>query len=171
MALGNALLTAGLGAGLMYVLDPDRGRERRRLTRERLVDFANRGEGALATRARDLAGRARGVAAEARSALAGEPGAAGRLGRMREQLAGDQGARSRGLLAGLAGAALLLSGARRRSLLGGLAGTAGLGLLARAASDLLQRVRAGSEAETLIETSRPRDAAQASAPGDHRTVR
>jgi uncharacterized membrane protein len=55
-----------LGAGLMYVLDPSRGRRRRALLRDKLIHTAHKtGHGIDAT-ARDLANRARGLLAEAR---------------------------------------------------------------------------------------------------------
>ena len=57
---------AALGAGTMFMLDPNRGARRRALVRDKLVRAAhNTGEG-LETTARDAANRARGAAAEVR---------------------------------------------------------------------------------------------------------
>jgi hypothetical protein len=61
----------GLGAGLMYLLDPDAGRRRRARLRDKVVHTANRFEHYLDTAARDLGHRAQGLAAETRAMLAG----------------------------------------------------------------------------------------------------
>jgi uncharacterized membrane protein len=55
---------AGIGAGLMYVLDPAAGRRRRALARDQLVHAMRKGEDAADATARDVANRARGVVAE-----------------------------------------------------------------------------------------------------------
>ncbi len=61
-----------LGAGLMYLLDPDRGNRRRALLRDQLVHGANKlGEG-LDTAARDLSHRSYGTVAEAKSWMSSE---------------------------------------------------------------------------------------------------
>jgi uncharacterized membrane protein len=62
----------GLGAALMYVLDPDRGRRRRALARDILVSAANRTPDAIGATARDLRNRARGLAAQAGSMFSDE---------------------------------------------------------------------------------------------------
>jgi uncharacterized membrane protein len=53
----------GLGAGLMYVLDPDRGRRRRAIARDKMVRQLHRTGNGMEIAARDLAHRAQGVAA------------------------------------------------------------------------------------------------------------
>lgn len=70
----GALLTGvGLGAGLMYFLDPGQGRRRRALVRDKLVRAARvSGDAAKATR-RDLTNRASGAAALARGVLRRRP--------------------------------------------------------------------------------------------------
>src|SRR5437763_16545200 len=81
----------GLGAGLMYFLDPQQGRRRRGLVRDQLTSLMSRAGDAACCVGRDLAHRARGVAAEARSLLSADaadarviaervPRAAGRVG-------------------------------------------------------------------------------------------
>lgn len=60
----NGLL---LGAGLMYYLDPDRGRRRRAMVRDRLVHYGHKADQAMDTAARDMRNRAVGIAHEARS--------------------------------------------------------------------------------------------------------
>src|SRR5918992_5550350 len=62
----------GLGAALMYMLDPDRGRRRRALVRDKLASAANKTPDALGATARDLRNRARGLAAQTRSMFAHE---------------------------------------------------------------------------------------------------
>ena len=70
------LLGTIAGAGLMYLLDPDRGTRRRALVRDQIVhgahELGDRGE-AVGSRARDLRNRAYGAAAEARARLRREP--------------------------------------------------------------------------------------------------
>lgn len=74
---GKAIAGALAGAGLMYLLDPDRGARRRALVRDRAVRARHRlAEGAEAT-GRDLRNRAAGTAAELRS-------------RLRRETAGDE---------------------------------------------------------------------------------
>jgi hypothetical protein len=67
----NKALTfvTGLGAGsaLMFMLDPDRGRRRRVLVRDRLVGTWNDTGDALRKTSRNLGNRAQGVAASTRS--------------------------------------------------------------------------------------------------------
>ena len=67
-----ALLSGiGIGAGLMYLLDPERGRARRAIARDKALSLANKTGDAVARRSRDIGNRAKGVAAEVRSAFAG----------------------------------------------------------------------------------------------------
>jgi osmotically-inducible protein OsmY len=57
----------GLGAALMYVLDPERGKKRRATVRDKALAGAHKAGDRLAARSRDVANRARGVAAELKS--------------------------------------------------------------------------------------------------------
>jgi hypothetical protein len=65
------MLTSGaaLGAGLMYMLDPDRGTRRRALARDKAVRAAHKTSDAVEALGRDAANRAKGLAAEAVGAL------------------------------------------------------------------------------------------------------
>jgi osmotically-inducible protein OsmY len=63
------LLGMAIGAGLTYILDPDRGTRRRALVRDRLVHAGHEIEDAVTSNARHARNRARGLAHEARSAL------------------------------------------------------------------------------------------------------
>ncbi len=65
----RALSAAGAGAALAYLLDPDRGRRRRALARDKLARMAARGPEALDVLARDARNRATGVVAGLRSVL------------------------------------------------------------------------------------------------------
>src|SRR5690625_7569151 len=70
MALRNNLVGGiVLGAGLMYLLDPERGRRRRAMVRDQMVSSWGDLDDAVDTAARDLKNRARGVVAETRSRL------------------------------------------------------------------------------------------------------
>ena len=53
----------GLGAALMYVLDPERGKRRRGLVRDKALKAARKAGDTLDARSRDLRNRARGVSA------------------------------------------------------------------------------------------------------------
>ncbi len=59
----------GLGAGLMYLFDPDRGRRRRALMRDQVVHALNASGDAISKTSRDLGNRASGLAARMSSWL------------------------------------------------------------------------------------------------------
>jgi osmotically-inducible protein OsmY len=71
MFRGNDFLLGALvGAGLMYFLDPDRGRRRRALLRDQIAHAGNELEGlgdAVASQARHLTNQAGGMVAETRA--------------------------------------------------------------------------------------------------------
>ncbi|HEV3469850.1 MAG TPA: BON domain-containing protein [Pyrinomonadaceae bacterium] len=60
---------AALGAGVMYMLDPDRGNRRRALCRDQLVSAGNRTSMYAGKLSRDLRNRAQGLVAETRARL------------------------------------------------------------------------------------------------------
>jgi len=62
----------GLGAALMYVLDPQRGKRRRALVRDKAVHAAHKTSDTLDARSRDFRNRARGVAAEVKAMTGSE---------------------------------------------------------------------------------------------------
>lgn len=57
------------GAGLIFLLDPERGGRRRALVRDKVVRAAHKGADAIDTTARDLSHRAQGVAVQVRRSL------------------------------------------------------------------------------------------------------
>ena len=63
------LLGVGLGAAIMYFLDPDAGRRRRAVARDKALSAANDAGSRLDAKSRDLGNRARGLVAEADSLL------------------------------------------------------------------------------------------------------
>jgi uncharacterized membrane protein len=69
MRQDNLLNGVALGAGLMYLLDPDRGSRRRAQLRDQVVHLLNQAGDAADTSMRDLGNRGRGVVAEGRSRL------------------------------------------------------------------------------------------------------
>ena len=66
----GAMLTGlGIGIGLMYFMDPERGRRRRARVRDQVAHSATIGSDALGTTGRDVAHRATGAAARLRGTL------------------------------------------------------------------------------------------------------
>ena len=59
--VAGSLALVGLGAGLMYFLDPDRGRRRRALVRDQLVHTLHEIDDAVGVVSRDLANRSQGA--------------------------------------------------------------------------------------------------------------
>jgi hypothetical protein len=66
MRTKTLLGSAGLGAGLMYLLDPERGRRRRALLRDKGVSAWRFSERAVSKTSRDVGNRAQGLAASAK---------------------------------------------------------------------------------------------------------
>jgi hypothetical protein len=124
-----ALTGVGVGAGLMYILDPDRGRRRRALARDKAASTWNRSEKYLGKMSHDLANRSRGLAHDAKAALAGErrePGDG--TGRPH---GGENWSPATRILASALGGGLAIYGYRRRGLVGKTATALGMGLLTR----------------------------------------
>ena len=64
-----AAIGAGVGALIMFIFDPDNGRRRRALARDKVVHYGHEAVDAVEGAARDLRNRAQGIAAEARGAV------------------------------------------------------------------------------------------------------
>ena len=103
----------GLGAGLMYLLDPDGGRRRRALARDKAVHGLKVSGKALRGKSIDLGNRTRGLVAKTRSRLRPEVSESKEL--PVESSNGNRRLSPRNAALGL----------------GGLGALAGLGLLAR----------------------------------------
>lgn len=63
------LIGAALGAGIMYMLDPERGARRRGLVRDQAAHLGREIDDNVTDTARDLRNRARGAVAETRARL------------------------------------------------------------------------------------------------------
>lgn len=63
----------GLGTGLMFLLDPDRGKRRRALLRDKSVWAARRTGECLEVTARDIRNRTEGIVADIQSRFSSEP--------------------------------------------------------------------------------------------------
>ena len=66
------LLGAGLGAAVMYMLDPDRGNRRRALLRDKMVKINRQTQEAVSGKVHDMTNRAKGMLHEAKSSFEGE---------------------------------------------------------------------------------------------------
>jgi uncharacterized membrane protein len=66
MTIGRSLMTAGLGAGLMYLLDPREGRRRRAMLRDQVRRLGRVERDLLGKASRDLSNRAHGLAERVR---------------------------------------------------------------------------------------------------------
>ena len=62
----------GIGAGVMFILDPDRGRRRRALVRDKAVSTWNQSEEYAGKMARDVANRSRGMYYETKATVTGK---------------------------------------------------------------------------------------------------
>ena len=67
-----ALVGVGVGAALMYFLDPDRGKRRRALVRDKVESAGNKATDYVEKMGRDIQNRAYGMVAETKSILKGE---------------------------------------------------------------------------------------------------
>ena len=72
-----ALAAFGLGAAIMFILDPDSGRRRRAIARDKAVGAANDAADAVENTARDLRNRAQGTVAEVKGVLSSHQPTAG----------------------------------------------------------------------------------------------
>jgi hypothetical protein len=68
-AIIYVLGAAGLGAGLMYLFDPDGGNRRRALIRDKAVKLNRQTQEAVSGRVKDLSNRAKGMLHEAKSTV------------------------------------------------------------------------------------------------------
>jgi hypothetical protein len=125
-----ALLTgAGLGAGLMYFLDPKRGRQRRARIGNRMNRFSHQVQQTRDTVWCDIRNRIRGLAAGDLSVLVG-----GKNALRGNPLRGGWSPAGRALL-GVVGGGLFLTGLTRQAPTACVLGTAGLALMIEGATN------------------------------------
>jgi hypothetical protein len=72
VSIMRSLKWIGLGAALMYSLDPDRGPSRRVRLRDRIIHLKNEMDHAIEVASHDVVDRTRGLVARGRSFLSGE---------------------------------------------------------------------------------------------------
>ena len=119
-----SLLTGvGIGAGLMYILDPQTGRRRRALVRDKMVGAAHKAQDVAETVGRDMRNRAQGLASGDISVLIGGKRA------LSNPLQGGWSPTGRALLVGL-GTGLFLYGLTRHAPTACVVGTLGCALAA-----------------------------------------
>lgn len=121
----SLLAGAGLGAGLMYILDPQMGRRRRAMVRDKGAWAAHEACAAADTVARDMRNRAQGLASGDLSVLAGGKRA------LAQPWAGRWSPSARTLMT-LLGGGLFLYGMTKEFPSACVIGSAGLGLLLEA---------------------------------------
>jgi hypothetical protein len=119
----SLLAGMGLGAGLMYLFDPQQGRRRRALARDKAVSLAHQAQDAAEAVAKDLRNRAQGLASGDLSVLAGGKRA------LQNPLRGGWSPAGRALMTGL-GAGLFLYGLTRHAPTACILGTLGAALAA-----------------------------------------
>jgi hypothetical protein len=125
-----ALLTgAGLGAGLMFFLDPRRGKQRRAIVRDKMIRMSHQAQEARDTIVRDARNRMSGLAAGDMSVLIG-----GKNALRGNPLRGGWSPTGRAVL-GAIGGGLFLSGLTRSAPTACILGTAGLALIVEAATN------------------------------------
>ncbi|HSK79130.1 MAG TPA: SRPBCC family protein [Thermoanaerobaculia bacterium] len=152
--LGSAGLGAGLGAGLMYLLDPQSGRRRRAVAKDKAVHAVKQGGTALGKKSRHLGNRGKGLVMEATSKLRKREEEDLEVPETTENVAAEDTPRTSFVrkawapaLCTAATAGLAWAGLKNRDKLGSALSTA---LFAR---DLSRREEASSSTETEAETA------------------
>jgi hypothetical protein len=139
------LIGAGLGAGLMFLLDPQLGKRRRAHARDKALSWSRRATVAVDRTSRDVRNRAYGTVVNIRS---------GHLMRGRLAVMNANWPPAVRFIVGAAGGILTAVGAARRGKLGILLGAIGLGSAAVGVTDfsvrnLIGRLSTSEEAGTL----------------------
>ena len=62
----------GIGAGLMYLLDPEKGNQRRGLIRDKVLKLNRQTQATVGGKVKDLSNRAKGMLHEAKSGFGSE---------------------------------------------------------------------------------------------------
>ncbi len=127
--LSSFLAGAGLGVGLMFALDPQMGRRRRALARDKMVSLGHQAQQAAEVVGRDMGNRARGLASGDLSVLVGGKRA------LRHPFKGGWSPTGRALMTGL-GAGLFLFGLTRDAPAACILGSIGFALAAEGITNL-----------------------------------
>jgi CBS domain-containing protein len=157
MRLITFLKGVGLGAGLMYLFDPDMGRRRRALIRDQAVHTQHVMTDRIESETRHLRNRAQGLIAETRAALSNKVDS----GTTRLEMFADPFSKeaeevaNRRLLESIVGGLFALYGTRKGGLLGAAASVAGLGLLSHSVSDNAIHTQRRTPAMSDTERSHP----------------
>ena len=134
---GQGKLMTGMvvGAGAMYLLDPDRGARRRSLLRDQGIHVGHKLSDGLAATARDTRNRTAGVAAELRGRF--------RRDEPSDEVLQENWAPATRAVVGTVGGLLAVKGSRTGGVSGKVLSVIGFGLLARAASNFPARSLVG----------------------------
>jgi CBS domain-containing protein len=157
MRLITFLKGVGLGAGLMYLFDPDMGRRRRALIRDQAVHTQHVVTDRIESEARHLRNQAQGLIAETRSTLSDRlSSGTTRLEALADPFSerAEQAANSR-LLESIVGGLFAYYGTRKGGLLGAAASMAGLGLLSHSVTDSAVNTRRRTTLMSDTERSHP----------------
>lgn len=129
----GTVIATGVGAGLMYVLDPEQGKRRRALMRDQLVHVSHKIGDAAGVTARDFRNRSRGWMVSLRSSRGRRNG---QTQPAQFELLQEHWSPTARLLTAVAGGILALAGASRRSALGAGLAAVGVGMLSRALTNM-----------------------------------
>jgi hypothetical protein len=143
--LGLGVLAAGVGAGMMFLLDPQTGRRRRAILRDKTLHYGRQASVAVEKTTRDVKNRAHGTVVSIKS---------GHIVRMRPAILNANWPPAIRLMVGTAGGAMTVAGLAKRGAVGSVLSTIGLGSLILAITNLSIR-RAFNRASTTPEKRTP----------------
>jgi hypothetical protein len=106
----------GIGAALMYALDPQKGRERRESAREMVSSLMNNTNDTFCAVSNDMSGRVQSLSKGVNSLVPWKSSGMSKTNRV---------------LTGIAGTALAAYALRRRGIVGSTLGTVGIGMLTK----------------------------------------
>ena len=147
--LGTGVIAAGVGAGLMYLLDPNAGRRRRALLRDKGVKLTHSTTRAVDKTSRDMKNRIHGIMVSLQG------GGQSRQGRRLALFQRNWPPAVR-LMVGAIGSIVTAAGIARRGLAGTIIGGLGAGLTAMAATNFsIRHLMEGDLARHDTETRAP----------------
>src|SRR5262249_15900947 len=120
------VLGAGIGAGLMFLLDPQMGKRRRAVLRDKSLSLTHHASVAIDRTARDLRNRTYGTVVSIRS---------GHIGQIRPAILNTNWPPTVRLIVGTGGGGIAARGAEKRGLIGSILGGIGIGSFAMAATN------------------------------------